>query len=124
VEQVANVPQMNFASLKKYMWPSLIDTDQDSGEDNDNENNVNATADVIVQDTELDPVKSIVMVFKQLDLNVNSRALAKLLTNNPEQPDIVRQADQNSTTRYNIGEGLRGVWESIWYVTCNFTSHN
>ncbi len=97
-EQAANVPQMNFAPLKKYMRPSLIDTDQDSGEDNDDENNINATADVIVQDTELDPVESIVMVFEQLDLNMNSR--------------------------YNIREGSRGVWESIRYVTCNFASHN
>ena len=98
MEQVANVPQMNFASLKKYMWPSLIDTDQDSGEDNDDENNINTTADVIVQDMELDPVKSIVMVFKQLDLNVNSRALAKLLTNNPEQPDTSILSDKLTKT--------------------------
>ena len=91
---MANVPQMNFMSLKKYMRPNLIDTDQDSGEDNDNENNINATADVIVQDMELDPVESIAMVFKQLDLNVNSRALAKLLTDNPEQPDTSISSDK------------------------------
>ena len=89
---------MNFASLKKYMWPSLIDTDQDSGEDNDDENNINTTADVIVQDMELDPVKSIVMAFEQLDLNMNSRALAKLLTDNPEQPDTSILSDKLTKT--------------------------
>ncbi len=47
---------MNFMLLKKYMWPSLIDTDQDLDDDNDDEN-INVTADAIVQNTELDPVE-------------------------------------------------------------------
>ncbi len=38
------------------------------------------------------------MVFEQLDLNVNSRALAKLLTDNPEQPDTSILSDKPTET--------------------------
>ena len=57
MEQAANVPQMNFVSLKKYMRHSLIDTDQDSDDDNDDSENIaNVTPGSIIHDAEIDPV--------------------------------------------------------------------
>ena len=38
------------------------------------------------------------MVFEQLNLNVNSRALAKLLSDNPEQPDTSILSDKPTET--------------------------
>ena len=104
---------MNFMSLKKYMQPSLIDTDQDSDDGNDDENiNVDVAADAIVQNMELDPVESIVTVFEQLGLNVNSRALAKLLTDNPEQSDtsIVSDKPTETSAPQMISERDRGEY--------------
>ena len=86
MEQVVNVPQMNFVSLKKYMWCSLIDIDQDLDDDNDDSGNIaNVTLGSIVHNAEINPVESIIKMFEELDLNVDSKALAKLLTDNPEQ---------------------------------------
>ena len=52
------------------------------------------------------------VTFEQLDLNVNSRALAKLLTDNPEQPDTSILSDKPTETLppYMISERDRGEY--------------
>ena len=55
------------------------------------------------------------MVFEQLNLNVNSRALTKLLTNNPEQPDTSISSDKltESLWPYIISEGDWGEYGNL-----------
>ena len=49
-------------------------------------------------DAEIDPVESIMDMFEQLDLNFDSKALAKLLTDNPEQSEASILLDKLART--------------------------
>ena len=121
--KAANIPQMNFVSLKKYMWCSLINADQDSDDDNDDsERNANVTLGRVVQDAEIDPVESIMTIFEQLDLNVDSKVLAKLLTDNPEQPGASILLDRLAKTQVpdTISENDRGEYSMGIHLICNF----
>ena len=88
-EQATNLPQINFVSLKKSIYPILVNPGKDSndGDNDDVDNDIpDGTENVEHQEEDVlfQGLEPIAATFANLELNMDSKVLASLLTDNPK----------------------------------------